>query len=351
MNEKFFSLIENWDGQGVVVRHDRPTGTWIFIALHDLTLGPAIGGSRMKVYPDLADALLDAMRLAEGMTAKWAGIGVARGGGKAVLAIPRPLVADEREGLLLRYAELIESLGGAFGTGADLGTGPADMAVLARKTRFVFGVDRKTGLATDPGPFTARGVFAGISAALAHVFGSAEAAGRSVLVEGLGGVGSPLCRSLAAAGTRLLVADLDHEKARLVAHELGAEAVALAEVPDTACDVYAPCAVGATLNEETVPRLRCRIVAGSANNQLRGDDDALRLHDRGIVYVPDYIVNAGGAIALVELADEKDRDAIFEKVEEIGPSVTSLLQEAAENGESPLAAARRRVERILAGRN
>ena len=351
MNEKFFSLIENWDGVGVVVRHDRPTGTWIFIALHDTTLGPATGGSRTKVYPELADGLLDAMRLAEGMTYKWAGIGVARGGGKAVLATPRTLTAEEKEGLLLRYADLIESLGGSFSTGADLGTGPAEMAIIARKTRHAFGVDRETWESTDPGPYTAHGVFVGIKAALAHVFDSPELAGRSVLVEGLGGVGGPLARSLADGGARLVLADLDEEKARRLGAELGASVVPLAEVASTPCDVYAPCAIGATLNEASIARLACRIVAGSANNQLEHDDDAERLHERGILYVPDYIINAGGAIGLIDMAGETDREVIFERVAQIGDSVSDILREAADEGGSPLVAAYARVDRILAKKN
>lgn len=348
MNARFFSLIQQWDGNGVVVRHDQPTGTWIFIALHNDTLGPAIGGSRMKVYPELADAVLDAMRLAEGMTYKWAGIGIPRGGAKAVLAIPRPLDENEREGLLLRYGALIETLQGSFSTGADLGTSPRDMAVLARQTRHVAGVDFNDGSTTDPGPFTAHGVFNGLLAAVEHVFDGRGLADRTVLVEGLGGVGLPLARDLSKAGARLLLADLDEAKANNIADDLGGKVAPLADVPQTPCDVYAPCAIGATLNAETIPRLACRIIAGSANNQLRDAEDADRIHERGIVYVPDYILNAGGAMALIGLLDEPDHEVIFGRVAGIGETVLSLLREASSNGESPVAAARRRVERVLA---
>ena len=174
-----------------------------------------------------------------------------------------------------------------------------------------------------------------------------------MLVEGLGDVGGPLARELAELGAHLLLADLDRGKADRLAAELAGgaevvEVVPLERVPETACDVYAPCAVGATVNAETVPRLRCRIVAGSANNQLRQETDAERLHQRGIVYVPDYIGNAGGAIAILSLHEGLARAAIDEKVEGIGASVREILREADERGESPLAAARRRVERILA---
>jgi leucine dehydrogenase len=347
MNDRFFSLLQAWNGKGVVVRHDRLTGTWILIALHDDTLGPSAGGTRMKVYPDLSDALLDVLRLAEGMTHKFAAVGLARGGGKAVLAIPRPLEPGEKEGLLERYGELVESLRGSFFTGPDLGAGPDAMNVIARKTRNIFGIDPVGGASLDPGPFTARGVHAGLRAALEHVFGSPDPAGRSILIEGLGDVGDPLARRLADAGARLLLADLDGAKAENLARELEADVVALAAVPETPCDVYAPCAVGATVNADTIPRFRCRIVAGSANNQLGKDADAGRLHERGIVYVPDYIGNAGGAIAFLLLHEGADRETIDAKVAAIEESVADILREAAERNESPLAAARRRVEKML----
>jgi len=352
MNERFFSLLQAWHGDGVVVRHDRPTGTWILIALHDHTMGPAAGGTRMKVYPELADALLDVLRLAEGMTNKFAAVGLARGGAKAVLAVPRTLDAAEREGLLERYGELVESLRGSFFTGPDLGAGPDAMDVIARRTRNVFGLDPAGGDALDPGPFTARGVQAAMHAALDHVFGSPDPAGRSVLIAGLGDVGDPLARGLADAGARLLLSDLDGAKAERLAGELGAKTetrvIPLDAVPDTPCYVYAPCAVGATVNAETIPRFQCRVVAGSANNQLREDADATRLHERGIVYVPDYIGNAGGAIAFLLLHEGADRATVDERVAGIEDSVATILREAAEQSESPLAAARRRVEKMLA---
>lgn len=346
MKDDCFALIESWDGNGVVVRHDRVTGAWIFIALHSARDGQAAGGTRMKVYPDLAAALLDAMRLAEGMTWKWAGVGIPRGGAKAVIAIPRPLAGDEKEGLLLRYGDLVESLHGAFVTGADLGAGPDAMAIVGRRSRYVLGVDGN-GTTVDPGPFTARGVFVGLRAGVASVFGNGSLKDRSVLVEGLGDVGLPLARSLADGGARLLVADLDQAKVERLAGELGATVVPLADVPSTECDVYAPCAVGATVNAETVPRFRCRLVAGSANNQLARDADADLLHERGIVYVPDYIVNAGGAIALSGMREGLDRASVLPRVDSIATKVTEILREASARGESPLAAARRRAEQFL----
>ena len=348
MSQELMALLEEWDGNGVVVRHDRPTGCWIFIALHDDTLGPPSGGTRMKVYPTPADGLQDALRLAEGMTYKWAGIDLAQGGGKAVLALSQPLPQAEREGLWERYGRLVESLRGAFLTGADLGMSAEAMAVVARKTQHVFGVNYTTGASEDPGPYTAHGVLRGLEAAVTQVFGQDGVRGRRILVEGLGGVGDPLARSLAEGGAQLLFSDLDTEKADALAQELGGASVPLDEVPSTPCDVYAPCAVGATLNPQTIPSLACRIVAGSANNQLLSDEDSARLHERGILYVPDYIINAGGAMAIVLMhGGLEEREALFRRVEGIGTTVAEILRDAVAANESPLVTARKHVGRKL----
>ncbi len=343
------SLLEGWDGNGVVVRHDRPTGAWMFIALHNNTLGPPAGGTRMKVYPALADGLRDAMRLGEGMTYKWAGLGIAQGGGKAVLALARPLDDEAKAGLLQRYGALVESLGGAFVTGADLGCGPDEMAQVASATRHVLGIDYTDMTSTDPGPYTAHGVFCGLKASLAQRFGSGELSGRSVLVQGVGGVGAPLARSLAAGGASVLLSDVDQNRVDTLAEEIGGRSVPAENVYGTECDVYAPCAVGATLNPQTIPRLACRIVAGSANNQLLSEDDAERLHQRDILYVPDYVINSGGAMAFSLMRDgDWDRASLMQRVDGVGTAVAEILSEAAASGDSPLTAAKKRVERILA---
>ena len=348
MSQALLDLIAQWDGESVVVRHDRPTGTWIFIALHSSVLGRPTGGTRMKVYPELADALRDAQRLGEGMTHKWAGTGFHRGGGKAVLALPGPLDDAAREGLLERYGALLHALSGAFATGPDLGTGTKEMAVIARKTRYVHGL-ADNGSVIDPGPFTARGVYGGLRAALGQVFdGERDVRGRTILVEGLGGVGAPLARRLAEDGARLMLADLDAERANAFAAELDARIVPPEEVPETECDVYAPCAVGATLNARTIPLLKCRIVAGSANNQLDEAQDAERLRERDILYVPDYIINSGGAIAFFLLDEEHlELGDVLERVATLEERVAELLAEAEREGISPLVASRRQVDRLL----
>lgn len=347
-------LVREWDGLGVVLRFDPPSGSWIFIALHDDTLGRPTGGTRMATYPTPADGLRDAMRLAAGMTDKWAVAGVSFGGGKAVLAVPGPLAGEDRRGLLGRYGALVESLHGAFSTGEDLGTTPDDMAEIGRATRYVMGGHGADGHPADPGPFTSHGVACALRAVLQRLDGDDDPAGRRVLIQGVGDVGAPLARELAAAGAQLLLSDVDGERARRLAAELDGDGTAARTVDadavyDVPCDVFAPCAVGAVLSPGTVPRLRCRAVVGSANNQLASDDDAERLHRRGILYAPDYVANAGGAIAFAHLAKDRHAgsDELMRRVEVIRPMLEEILAEAAERDESPLAASRRRVRRIL----
>jgi leucine dehydrogenase len=350
MTESLESLIQEWEGLGIVTAYDRPTGTWIFIALHDVSQGMAVGGCRMQVYAAPTDALRDAMRLAEGMTYKWAAAGLPFGGGKSVLAVPGPLAGDERTGLLRRFGRLVASLRGTYGTGEDLGTTPADMAVVAQETAHVGGYDPTTRHALDPGPYTALGVFSGLRAAAAHVWGNDDLSDRPVLVQGVGDVGAPLARLLARAGARILATDVDAERAAAVAEEVGGTVVPPEEAYNTTCDVYAPCAVGATLNSETIPQLTCDIVAGSANNQLDEPSDAKRLHEQGITYVPDYVVNAGGAIAFGLLwKGERDEATLRSRVEGIGEVVREILAEATARNESPMHAASRRAEAVLEG--
>ena len=343
------SLIEEWNGLGVVTSHHRETGSWIFIALHDATLGRPTGGCRLATYRSPAAGLRDAMRLAEGMTWKWAAMDFRYGGGKSVLAVPGPLEGEARRGLFARLGHLMNALNGGYGVGEDMGTTPEDMAFLATVTPYVACTSHGDS-APDPGPFTAAGVHAGIEAAVAHLDGSPKLAGKSVLIEGVGDVGGPLARLLGRAGARVLVADLDEDRARRVAAECGGDTIPCADVHDTDCDVYAPCAVGATVNARTVPLLRCRIVAGSANNQLEVPEDADRLLERGILYAPDYVINGGGAMAfgLMEqgIRDSGELDA---RVRMIGRSLAEIFDEAGAGAgdESPVLAARKRARRVL----
>jgi leucine dehydrogenase len=341
-------LIRDWDGLAVVARYDRPSEAWFFVALHDPTLGPPTGGCRMRVYPRPEDGLLDAMRLARGMTFKWAGVGIERGGGKSVIALSRPLEGEERTATLLRFGQVIQALNGAYWGGEDLGTTPADMAIIGRVTRYIHGLRDDGGDAVDPGPYTARGVLAGIRGILDHLTGSPDLAGRTVLVQGLGDVGGPLASLLADAGARLIVSDMDEERVRRTMERTGASGVPPDQVYDTPCVVFAPCAVGGVLNQDTIPRLQCRAVAGAANNQLADEEeDSARLAARGITWAPDYIVNGGGAIALILLEQHAAEPEIWSRIEGIEASVREILDQARDTGDTPLAAAQRRVEGLL----
>lgn len=346
MSDGIAELVKKWNGEAVVSRFDEKTSSWFFVAIHDATLGTPVGGCRMKQYPQPADGLWDAMRLAEGMTYKWAGVNFPFGGGKSVLALSRKVDGEERMGLLRRFGRLLRVLNGAFRTGVDLGTTSADMRVVAEEAPYVMGT--LPGESRDPGPFTALGVLEGLRVAVRHAFGDDDLAGRRVLVQGAGGVGKPLARQLAEAGAHILVSDLDGARADELAEELGGEVVPPDLALETECDVFAPCAIGAVLSVKTIPHLRCRVVAGSANNQLETDADADRLYDRGILYAPDYIVNAGGAIAFGLMHQNVHADDELESsVRTIGRTLDEIFAESTGNGESPARVARRRAERVL----
>jgi glutamate dehydrogenase/leucine dehydrogenase len=298
--ESLESLLHAWDGEDVVMRHDWPTGTWILIAIHSTRLGPAAGGTRMKSYSSLADALRDAQRLAEAMTYKFALSGLPRGGGKAVLAVPEGLHVKAREGLLRRYGTLVAQLGGLYSTGPDVGTTALDMDIIAETgAPYVFGRSLERGGAGDSGPATAIGVLAAIRLTCARLFGTEDLTGRRVVVQGAGSVGLPLLRLLAEAGADIAYGDVNPLACERAHAELGLLHSSPETLYDAECDVFAPCALGAVLSEVTIPRLRCRAVVGSANNQLATPEDADRLAARGILYAPDFVVNSGGAVWLL----------------------------------------------------
>jgi len=294
------SLLSDWDGEAVIVRHDKPTGAWIFIAVHSTRLGLAGGGTRMKTYPNPAEALNDALRLSRGMTYKLAVAGLPKGGGKAVVALPADFDPQSRTNLLRRYGGLIHQLGGLFTTAPDVGTSSVDMDIIAELgAPHVLGRTPAAGGMGDSGPITGLGVFAGIQVACEYAYGDASLSGRRVLVQGTGQVGASLIEHLRLAGAEVLFNDISDTAIRHFQDELGLRFVALEAVYSTDCDIFAPCALGAILNTTNIPQLKCRIVAGGANNQLDVPEDAERLRARGILYAPDHVVNVGGAMALL----------------------------------------------------
>jgi leucine dehydrogenase len=292
------SLIQEWDGEAVIVRHDRPTGAWTFIAIHSTLLGPATGGTRMKSYSDQEAALEDALRLAAGMTYKFAVPDIERGGGKAVINIPKSLDPDSRTDLLRRHGKLVHQLGGLFYTGPDVGTSSADMDTIAEAgSPYVFCRTPEAGGAGSPGPFTARGVFSGIKVACEHVFGETSLKRRKVLVQGVGSVGGILVELLGKAGAEVLFSEVDDQLIQHFRDEQGVQFIPLEDVYKTECDIFAPCALGGVINERTIRQLKCRVIAGAANNQLADPEDGGRLRAKGILYAPDYVINVGGAMA------------------------------------------------------
>jgi leucine dehydrogenase len=344
----FEELIRAWPGDEVVVRYDREADAWMFIALHSTRGRRSVGGVRMKTYPRPEDGLQDALRLSEGMTSKWAAIEVDYGGGKAVIALSKPVQGEARTALMRRFGRFMDSINGRYGTGPDIGTTPDDLALLATITRYVHCYDWKKGAPYDPGPYTALGAFVGLQAGWRHLTGSDRLDGVRVLVQGVGDTGAPLARMLSQAGATVLLNDLNQERVAALARELGAEVVPMERVYDTPCDVYAPCSVGATVNERTIPTLTCRLIAGSANNQLAVPEDGERLHARGILYAPDYVVNGGGAVSLALVDDGVDFPEVEAAVRQLDGRLTAIFDEAKARNESPVHAARRRVEAWLA---
>lgn len=283
------------DHEAVHLFHDPQSGLSAIIAIHSSALGPAAGGTRFWHYADPKAAITDALRLSRGMSYKNAMAGLPMGGGKAVI------LADEfgskPESLIRAFGQRVESLGGAYVTAQDVGMSAGDMIAIARETRHVAGLPAVGGGAGgDPGPSTALGVSLGIVAAAKQALGADDMTGVHVAIQGLGSVGGGVARYLAKAGARLTIADVNHERALAFASELGAVAVPASEILSVEADILSPCALGAILTPTSIAKLRVKAVAGGANNQLATPADGDLLHERGIVFAPDYVINAGGII-------------------------------------------------------
>jgi leucine dehydrogenase len=322
----------------------------VIVAVHSTTLGPALGGCRMWRYGSVEAGLADAARLSAAMTLKAAAAGLSLGGGKGVICVPRGVdpTGPARTALLHDFADAVNMVDGAYITAEDVGTGSADMVTIAQVTPHVAGLPTELGGSGDPSPFTAAGVEAAMRACLRHAFGTPALEGRSVAIVGCGHVGEHLARRLSAAGARLLLADLDPAK-RALADELPrALWVQPAEALAAAVDVLAPCALGGVIDQARVETLRCRVVCGAANNQLADATVANALHARGILYAPDFIVNAGGLINVSMELTGYDPSEAARRVAAIEQEFDALLAQAAIEGITPLEAARRRATARLA---
>jgi leucine dehydrogenase len=308
----------------VVFCREKRSGLRAIIAVHSTRRGPALGGCRMFPYPDEAAAVADVLRLARGMTLKAAMADLAFGGGKSVIiGDPR---RDKSEALFLAMAACVDRLGGRYVIAEDSGTSVADMEAVRKGTRHVAGIAE--GGSGDPSPATAWGVFQGIRAAARHRLGSERLDGLTVAVQGLGHVGWHLAEHLSRAGARLVVADIDPAPVRRAARVFGADAVAPNAIYDAPADIFAPCALGAVLDGDTVRRLKAAIVAGSANNQLARPEHGKALAARGILYAPDYVINAGGIINIAHEGAGYDRERAFAHVARIGETLREVFGRA-----------------------
>jgi leucine dehydrogenase len=286
-----FKLIGEHDHEQVVFCYEPSASYRGVIAIHDTTLGPALGGTRVWSYRNESEAVVDALRLARGMTYKAAVAGLTLGGGKAVILAPEG--EFDREALFRAHGRFVESLGGRYITAEDVGTSPIDMDYVHMETDHVVGLQGKSG---DPSPVTAYGVYAGLKACAKVAFGDDALAGRTVAVQGVGHVGYYLCQHLAQEGARLIVTDIDKAKVQKVVEEFDAKPVTPEAIYAAKADVFAPCALGAVVNDETLTQFKCKVVAGGANNVLAEERHGDALEKMGILYAPDYVINAGGLI-------------------------------------------------------
>ncbi|WP_108946949.1 Glu/Leu/Phe/Val dehydrogenase dimerization domain-containing protein [Shewanella halifaxensis] len=319
-----FNHISFDDHEQVVFCHDKESGLKAIIAIHNTNLGPAVGGCRMWNYESDDEAITDVLRLSRGMTYKNALAGLAMGGGKSVI-IADPKVQD-REALFRAFGRCIDTLGGKYYSAEDVGVSTADIMIAHQETPYMAGLEGKSG---DPSPFTALGTYLGIKAAVKHQRGLDSLKGLKISVQGVGHVGYYLCRHLHAEGAKLIVTDIHQDSLDRVATEFGATVVAPQDIYHQDVDVYAPCALGATINDITIPMLKATIVAGCANNQLAEVRHGEMLKDLGILYAPDYVINAGG---IINVSFEKDYDAsaATAKVEEIYNTLLTIFTQSVE---------------------
>ncbi len=315
------------DHEQVVFCDDEGAGLRAIVAIHNTKLGPALGGCRMWPYADEAAALTDVLRLSRGMTYKAAMAGLALGGGKAVII--GDAKADKTPELMRAFGRFVDDLGGRYITAEDVGTSVGDMDTIRGETEYVAGL---TGGAGDPSPSTAHGVFIGIEAAVRHRLDRESVRGLKVAVQGLGHVGAGLCRYLAEAGAGLVVTDIDRDAVDRAAGEFAAETVAPEAIYDAEADVFAPCALGAAINDDTVPRLKAPIVAGAANNQLAEERHGKALMERGILYAPDYVINAGGLLDVARFPLGMDIEAARAKLYQIADTLSEAFRRSDRDG-------------------
>ena len=321
-----FNLRAYDDHEQIVFCSDAESGLKAIICIHSTALGPAVGGCRMWEYNTDEGALVDGLRLSRGMTYKNAMAGLPFGGGKSVIiGNPKTL---KSEALFRAFGRFVDSISGRYVTAEDVGTSPADIAIVHKETPHVLGLEGKSG---DPSPMTAYGVYKGIKSAVKFKMGRDSLEGVRIAVQGLGHVGYYLCKHLHEEGAKLIVTDINKESIERVVRDFGATACDINAIYTQDVDVYAPCALGATVNDETLPRLKCSIVAGAANNVLAEDRHGIALMNRGILYAPDYVINAGGIIN-VSFENNYSKDAAMTKTDNIYATLTNVFERAKSEG-------------------
>ena len=303
-------LMAEMEHENVMFFNDNETGLKGIIAVHDTTIGPSLGGCRIWNYQNEQDAVLDVLRLSRGMTFKSAISGIDLGGGKAVIISPNKEQRTEK--YWRKFGQFVDRLNGSYITAEDVGTSTREISYIMQETRHVAGKPVESGGTGDPSPFTAYGVFLGLKASVKEAFGSDDLTGKKIAVQGIGHVGKYLVDHLTKAGAKVYITDIHEDNLKAVAKESGATVVGINEIYDLDVDVYAPCALGATINTDTIGRLKCAVIAGAANNQLADEQvHGQLLLDKGILYAPDFLINAGGVISCYrEVRELSEKEAM-----------------------------------------
>lgn len=346
---EIFKYMQMDDYEQVVFCQHKESGLKAIIVIHDTTLGPALGGARMWTYNSEEEAIIDALRLAKGMTYKTSAAGVNLGGGKTVI-IGDPK-KDKNDAMFRALGRFINNLNGQYITAEDVGTTVHDMDMIKMETDYVLGTSLESGASGDPAPITAYGIYKGMKAAAKEAFGTDSLTNKRVAVQGVGNVAFRLCEHLHREGAELIVTDINQDAVKRAVDEFGAKAVDPDDIYAVDCDIFSPCALGAIINDKTIPQLKAKVIAGSANNQLESSKHGDLLHEKGILYAPDYVINSGGVINVSEEFTGYNRENVMKKVEKIYDHLMRVFEIAKrDNIPTNVAADRMAEERIMAAK-
>ena len=350
---EIFKLMEQQDYEQLIVCQDKASGLKAVIAIHDTTLGPALGGVRMWPYQTEEQAVIDALRLARGMTYKNAAAGLNLGGGKAVII--GDANKDKNEAMFRAFGRYIQGLNGRYITAEDVGTTVEDMDITYEETNFVTGISPTFGSSGNPSPVTAFGIYQGIKASAKEAFGSESLEGKTIAIQGVGSVAYTLCDYLHQEGAQLVVTDINKQAVKRAVEAFGAKVVDPHEIYQVDCDIFAPCALGATINDETIPQLKAKVIAGSANNQLQESRHGEVLQQNGILYAPDFVINAGGVINIADELNGYNKERALKRVEKIYDNLSNVFEIAKRDHIPTSVAAERmaeeRIQQLKQSRN